>query len=315
MTGKKNRRPVSPHSINLQDPLQGRRWLQLLVPDPGCGFRLQPQLDVPQSTLGFSLRSNRFGLRGPDDDQGDNVILGTSFAMGIAVNNGENWWELGLPNAGWMNLGLAVGFREWNDLLGRFYRGNFQRAWLLYHPNFWAHCRMYERWRQNGQEIFEALRWRRDLVGCDQLKARRIWRRPRLIRSGRLLKISHGGLPMEIDAEYTHLELEQSRDLFERNLRILGEILSRFREVNIVRIRAKQEAVPPADGNEVLAATCHGYDRWFEATRAGLAHLPQVRVLEEPAMGLENFHARDSHWNSQGNRRFASWLQERIKSI
>lgn len=303
---------MKPGRVDLQNPFQGRRWLRLLRPDPTCGFRLQPQLDVPARSLGFSLNSNGFGLRGPDDATGNNVIIGSSFAMGIAVNNGENWWELGLPGSDWLNLGLAVGFREWDDLLKRFYRGSFKSAWLLYHPNFWTHCRAYERWRTSGGDVFQALRWRTDLAWCAYLSVRRALRRPRQLRSGRLLQIPSSGAPMEIDTEYVHLDPDGATDLFERSIDILTGILSQFREVKVVRLRVKQEAVPEANRNEFLRRTCRGYDRWYEATRSRLSRLTTVRELEPPPVRLEDFHHRDSHWNAEGNRRFASWLREQI---
>lgn len=300
------------NSVNLLDPLQGRRWLNLLIPDPECGFRLKPNLDIPANSLGFSLKSNRFGLRGPDDDQGENLILGTSFAMGIAVNNGENWWELALPQSGWMNLGLAVGFREWENLLSRFYRGTFDRAWLLYHPNFWVHCRMYERWRQSGTDVFRALRWRRSLPWCTYLKLRRALRNPKLREAGRLIEIPSDGGPFEIDTEYVHIDFEKGNEIFERNMEILSRILSRFREVTVVRLRVKPELVPEPFVNGRLRNTCAHYDQWYAATISRLAERTRLREKGQPTMELAQYLPCDAHWNALGNHRFAQWFQQQI---
>lgn len=300
-------------NINLQDPFQGRQWLRLLEPDPGCGFRLRPQLDVPSRDLGFSLRSNRFGLRGPEDEAGGGVLLGTSFAMGIAVNNGENWWELGVPERGWLNLGIAVGFREWEDLLERFYRGSFERACLLYHPNFWVHCRMYERWRKSGLDIFRALRWRRDLPFCAWLKLRRALRRPAALRSGRLLEVPTPEGVCEVDAAYVDLDPDADREFTQRNLAILTRILARFREVLVVRVRVKQELVPESHSNAVLRATCRRYDRWHDILKSALAPHPGIRFDEPPAGVMADFHLRDSHWSARGNRQFAGWIASRLQ--
>ncbi|MCW5556727.1 MAG: hypothetical protein KIT22_02620 [Verrucomicrobiae bacterium] len=299
-------------SINLQDPFQGRRWLRLLVPDPECGFRLAPQLDVPARSLGFSLTSNRFGLRGPDDATGDGVLLGTSFTMGIAVNNGENWWELGVPGRGWMNLGIAVGFREWENLLNRFYQGAHDRAVLLYHPNFWVHCRLYERWRKSGLDVFKSLRWRTDLPFCAYLKLRRALRRPASVASGRLLDVPTPDGPMEVDASYVDLDPDADPEFLSRNLAILTSLLARFREVQVVRLRVKQEVVPDAQSNDRLRATCRGYDRWYEILKSGLASHPRIQFNEPPTPELADFHLRDSHWNARGNHRFASWIAGRL---
>ncbi|MBL9175245.1 MAG: hypothetical protein JNL10_17025 [Verrucomicrobiales bacterium] len=301
-------------SVNLLDPLQGRRWLQLLTPDPDCGFRLKPNLNLPARFLGFSLNSNRFGLRGPCDDRGQGVVFGTSFAMGIAVNNGENWWDLALPTSGWMNLGLAVGFREWENLLGRYYRGSFDRAWLLYHPNFWVHCRMYERWRQSGTDVFRALRWRRSLPWCVYLKFRRAYRRPKQLQSGRLIEVHSDGGPFEIDTEYVGMDFDKQSELFERNLEILSRMLSRFRQVTMVRLRVKPELVPDNVANQRLRRTCSVYDQWYEATRSGLHQRVSLDILEGPPMKLPDYLPCDAHWNARGNQCFGEWMRPKIST-
>ena len=79
--------------INYRAPLQARRWIKLLKPHPVYDFLIKPNLKLPISKLGFLFSSNRLGLRSPDNISANTVFIGTSFAMGFAVNNGENWYD------------------------------------------------------------------------------------------------------------------------------------------------------------------------------------------------------------------------------
>jgi hypothetical protein len=298
--------------INLQEPRQARRWLQLLEEDADSGYRLRPDLDVDAAKLGFSLRSNALGLRGPCDPYADNVILGTSYAMGIAVNNGENWYERCLPDYGWLNLGLAVGIPEWIKLLRRYHRGRHGRIVLLYHPNIWAHCLAYERWRDSGLGLFEALHWKTALASCLWLELRRRLRRQRATRAGWHIRVLFQGQCYEIDANYCRIAAEQERAVFDRNISVLLRELATFDQVVAVRLRIRQEVVPVECRNTHLDSLVRQYDRYWDWTAQSLSSLPSCRVLHVDGFTLEHFHPRDTHWNSAGNQYFARWLTRNV---
>ena len=71
-------------------------------------LRFKPNLDYEKHKLGFTFTSNKFGFRGTENHLSDDLILGTSFAMGMSVNNGENWYEnLDIPQP--FNLAIPSG--------------------------------------------------------------------------------------------------------------------------------------------------------------------------------------------------------------
>jgi len=299
-------------AINLQSPLQGRHWLNLIQEDAQCGWRLKPNLDLPASYMGFSFNSNAFGLRGPCDEQAGRVVFGTSFAMGVAVNNGENWHEQCLGSKGWLNLGLAVGFTEWQYLVDRYHHGSKDYALLLYHPNFWTHCQMYERWRTSRLRLFEALRWRKDWWPCLQLTMKKFVRRQLNLRRGRALNVNHDGLIYDIDCRYAFLDCTKETQLINSNMLRMTSLLSGFRQVDVVRIRVKQELVRASSQNAELRDTLKNYEMLWNETKANLSILPQVRLFEPDIFKIEQYHAWDSHWNRVGNRVFADWVRQTL---
>lgn len=281
----------------------------LLEEDARCGYRLKPNLDLPAGDLGFSLKSNSIGLRGPCDPEAGNVIFGTSYAMGIAVNNGENWHELCLPEKGWLNLGLAVGIREWGELLAMHHRGPKERAILLYHPNIWVHCLMYERWRNSSKGVFDALRWRTGWFQCAKLTFRKKLLLHQLQRTGNWLSVDHGEGKYEIDARYSLIQEAVLRGVFERNIAILISILSAFHSVQVIRLPVKQQFVPFAYQSKTLMGTIAQYELLWKNTCERLRILHQAEFHCPNSFELGHYHSVDTHWNANGNRYFSDWLK------
>lgn len=297
--------------LDLTDPLQGRRWLRLLVGDSECGFRMRPNLDVPRSQLGFSCRSNALGLRGPADENAEGVVFGTSYAMGIAVDNGENWHELGLPSAGWLNLGLAVGVPEWQALLRCHHRGPTDTALVLYHPNWWVIGAQYERWRKTGHDVFTAQGWKTGFRQCLELKLRKTWRRLKARRLGEFLRFGQAGETYDIECGYARFAAAQCAELVEQAFSNLQTMLAPFRRVIVLRLPVKQELVPASAQPELLRRTVASYSEMWAMLQQRLGG-GSVRFHEPPDFTLADYHPADSHWNARGNARCAHRVRELV---
>ena len=161
------------YKLDFSHPLQARKWLKLLEPHKRFGFLIKRDKVLPQSLLGFSFSSNRLGLRGPCNQKAGIVCMGTSYAMGFSVNNGNNWWELmGSDSDNILNLGLPVGIAEWLELAKLYYNGKRDTLLLLYHANWYSHEEQYSRWRQTRQRVHEFFRWKTTLTDCTLLSLR-----------------------------------------------------------------------------------------------------------------------------------------------
>lgn len=156
--------------IDFTNPFIVRRWLRMLETDDEIAYLIKPNISFSKREIGFSINSNRFGLRGPATADAKNVIIGTSFGMGFGVDIGKNWYELDLDTRNWFNAALPVGPREWCAILNRFYKGNFEHALFVYHPNVLQHGSAYLRWRDSGRNIFDFWGWRTSFTGCAKIK-------------------------------------------------------------------------------------------------------------------------------------------------
>ncbi|KAF0109292.1 MAG: hypothetical protein FD146_336 [Anaerolineaceae bacterium] len=296
-------------NLNFSDPFQGRRWLKYLRPDPRSGLRLLPNIDDDGRQLGFSLRSNALGLRGPENPRAAGVISGTSFAMGFAVDNGRNWYDLAFDPTGWLNLGLPVGVKELNALLDELYRGPEETLLFLYHPNVYTFTRNFalaQAWKRN---LFEAMGWETRLFKCIELKARKQVRQLRGLRDGSILRFRHGDATYVLSALYNRFDYEKEAETVAQTLAGLHAMFARFRRTLVARVWLKQELVPPQFQNATLWATLANYEQGWELLRKRMYDLPSVTFHAPAGFELSDYYPGDTHWNEAGNRKFATFVR------
>jgi hypothetical protein len=295
--------------LNFSDPLQGRRWLKYLRPDPHSGLRLLPNIEDNGRLLGFSLCSNAIGLRGPDNQQAPKVISGTSFAMGFAVDNGRNWYELALNQLDWLNLGLPIGVDELNALLDELYRGPGETLLFLYHPNVYTFTRNFAIARARGGNLLEAMGWETRLLKCVELKVRKQVRQLRGLHDGSVLRFRHEGATYVLNALYNRFDYESEIETVAQTLTGLRTMFARFRRTLVVRVWLKQELVPLQFQNATLRDTLANYEEGWELLRERMRDLPSVIFHAPVGFELSDYYPSDTHWNEVGNRKFAAFVQ------
>lgn len=300
--------------IDFTNPFVIRKWLQMLEVDDEVGYLLRPGMRYPSRVLGFSIDSNRFGLRGPSAEKADNVILGTSYGMGFGVNVGCNWYELGLDVQNWFNAALPVGPSEWRAILDRFYRGNYEHALFIYHPNFIQHGVTYLKWKQSNKNIFDYLGWKTSLKGCVKLRAGNLLREPQKIRSGRVIYLRENFRKYKINATYANLG-DADLSLCSEVCEALLKILSRFKRVTVVRARIKEEQVPPLQRTDWLQRSLGQYEMSWNATRTTLQKHGSISFHDSGELGLTAYNPYDTHWNALGNQLFASYISREFHNF
>jgi hypothetical protein len=297
--------PDRQRRVNFANPLNGRRWLKLLAPDPRHGIRFKPGLSLDRRELGFSFRSNALGLRGPCATDGPQVLLGTSFAMGLSVDNGDNWYERLLAPDLWFNGAMPVGPRNQIRLLDDVYTGSGSALLYLYHPNVWKTAQGYLAADREGRDIFSVLRWKTDLASAWQLLARWMVKEGAKVASGYSHYARIDGEPWYFNAGYSHLEFDASTVLFETVMGDIETLFARFDKVVVLRVPIKEELAADRGFSPRLKALAAGYDQFWDAFRARLAPHVTAHVAPREEFGFADFLPYDTHWSARGNRKFA----------
>lgn len=292
--------------VNFTNPVNGRLWLRLLQADPRHGLRFRPEIAVGKRVLGFSFRSNRFGLRGPASPEAPNVLLGTSFAMGLSVDEGENWYDRLLDPARWFNAAMPVGPHNQSALLEDLYRGSGDTLLYLYHPNLWKTAQGYLAASAQGRSIFDVMRWKTDSASIALLFPK--WVSKEMAKAARGL--SHyrrvEGQLMHFNAGYCRIDPVADRVLIERVQADLAALFARFRQVIVLRVPIKEELGAMAGFSPRLRALAENYDTMWSLFRDAAPGHVQAVALPPSAFEFGDFLPYDTHWSAAGNRRFAA---------
>jgi hypothetical protein len=296
--------------IDISHPLQARHYLMLLRDDQTTGIRVRENLSIPKGRLGFSFSSNRLGLRGPHDITAQNVVLGTSFAMGLAVDDGSNWYDRCLPASNWFNAGLPVGLTQIEALLDAYIPGKRQACLFVYHPNIWWVSHQYAALKLSEGGAFATFGWKTGYLECLRLSYKRRRALQLKLQSGQNIMFRHQGHQYHVDCKYCRFDFEANSQIVDETVETFRRIMSRFARAIVVRVPVKQELVlAPYSSNSHLAKTVASYDFGWDLLRERTADLGWIRFHKLAEFELGDYQAYDTHWNDAGNEKFARVVQ------
>ena len=294
--------------IDFSNPLQNRKWLNLLVDDPLSGIRIKPNLDLNVREMGFSFKSNRLGLRGPAETSADTVVFGTSYAMGFGVNVGKNWYDY--LNTPFLNLGIPVGPQEELNLLNQYYEGNGKKGLYLYHPNFWYLSYLYKCVKDSGKSVFEVGNWKTKYFDCLKLMIAIFRNRINAQKQGKIILSSIGGIDYKFQSGYCFHEFDVESDFANYTMNSLLSIATKFDEFIIIRLPIKEQLAPISVVNSKLAITRDYYDFCWDIVRTHLSGC--CKIYEPDIFDLKDYLPKDTHWGESGNYKFYEYVKQFI---
>ncbi len=301
--------PFRRRRVNFTNPVNGRLWLNLLQSHPRYGLHFKRDLRMSRHELGFSFSSNRYGLRGPENTLAPNVLLGTSFAMGLSVNDGDNWYEQALDPAQWFNAAMPVGPGNQVKLLDDLYQGSGNTLLYLYHPNIWKTAQGYLTAEERGSSIFEVMRWKADFKSILSLFPKWITKEVAKTWIGLSQYRRTNGRLYYFNAAYCRIDYQTNQDLFRKVSDDFAALFAKFRRVVIVRVPIKEELAADQALSPQLVALAQTYDCFWNAFAATLAPHVRTYALARSAFNFDDFLPYDTHWSVQGNLKFAKLLR------
>ena len=281
------------HLVNFSNPLRGRKWLSTLEPHYRHGIKFLPNLSLAKDILGFTFSTNELGLRGAAEKKAPNVILGTSFAMGLSVDDGRNWYDLVLERGRWFNAAMPVGIENSKMLIDDLYEGERHTLIYLYHPNIWRLSESYNAAYQDKKTIFQKQGWKTDLLSVIKLYPRWIFKEVLKWKAGKSLYCRWGNREFHFDTAYNVFNLSVGRERFAlQQIELFNELFGSFKRVVVVRVPIKEDSVCLTEKTRALKELRVGYDAMWDY-----------------------FRSNDTHWNSSGNELFAERLKEILLNL
>jgi hypothetical protein len=290
--------------INFSNPFKGRRWLQLLQPHARYGMTFIPNLDVPSTKLGFSFRSNEHGLRGPANVLAPGVIMGTSFAMGLSVDNGKNWYDQLDQNA-WFNTGMPVGPANTRAVLDELYRGKGEILLFLYHPNIWKTAVGFVAAEAAQKDIFAQMGWRTDFLYTATRYPVWLVAEVEKVRRGRAIYTTWDRQPFFLNTVYNFIDPGVHEVFLCEQMTILNDIFSRFDNVVVIRTPIKEDSVPETMVTPRLQALRENYDALWTFFQSSVSEHVRINPINHSDFTVNDFLGFDTHWSAAGNQKFA----------
>ena len=291
-------------SVRLSEAPFDRNWLSLLSPDPCFGLTFNSDILYASDFLGFSHQANKWGLKGPDNNLAPSVICGTSFGMGVGVDQGLNWYDLLNLNETYFNISFPVGTKNHIARLNAIYRGSHAKLVFIYHPNIWFTSRCFENAALHGKNIFEFMGWDKRL-GNSRVINKNLWR-TLLKRTLRVSStVSVNGQKFSLNRRYC--VIKNNETFIQNELGQLNLLFSKFKKTICIRVPIREE-VAHHSGLFENGKSVKQFDQLWD----------QVIKLVQPDecldlsrnFKLSDYHSKDNHWNLSGNYRFSEMIAE-----
>jgi len=295
--------------VCFSNPFSGRRWLNLLEPHPRYGLLFKRNLNYSKRVLGFSFATNNLGFRGPSNPEAPGVIFGTSFAMGLSVDNGDNWYELLLDPDKWFNGGMPVGPRNNANVLDDLYRGSYDTLIYLYHPNIWKTAQGFVRAEKTGKDIFQTLGWKTGFWQTLSLYPKWVAKEFYKTKHGWSVHSKWNGQDFFFNSRYNLMDVPKNLEFAKSQMSILNSIFARFKTVLVVRYPIKEDIAGRLGFSDDLRTLAVNNDEWWNFFVSNAA--PSVRTHSLMDGGFESidFHPYDTHWTANGNQKFTELLR------
>ena len=280
----------------------------MLRPETKYGLLFHPNLQSDGRRLGFSFSSNRFGLRGPSAQAGSGVVLGTSFAMGLSVDDGHNWYDLCLDESSWLNVGMPVGPKNHRHVLDDIYQGSYENAVYIYHPNIWKLAKVFWDAERQGKDVFSYLGWKTGLMATAALYPKWVVKEMVKMATGLSLYADWNGRAYHFNPVYNYLDANETGLWLTTVLDDLKQVFDRFKNVIVVKVPIKEEVVNDAVISKKLERLRRNYEDWWQIFTEHFQSTTTIAEIDPSMFVSTDFHPFDTHWAVSGNRKFARML-------
>lgn len=301
--------------INFSNPFRGRVWLSTLQPHYRHGIKFYPNLNFAREVLGFTFKTNNLGLRGLGMARAPNVVLGTSFAMGLSVDEGENWYQLLLDESLWFNAAMPVGIENSLMIIDDLYEGGRDTLIYLYHPNIWRVSESYHAAYRERKTIFTKQGWKTDMGSVIKLYPKWLIKEGIKWMIGKSLYCRWDEKQFHFDTTYNAFNLNQSRRKFSlKQMNLLNDLFSSFKKVIVIRVPIKEDSVPLSHKTKALKKLRDGYDEMWSFFKDNINANVACYSLDHSEFSSDHFHPYDTHWNKVGNKVFADRLRQILRA-
>lgn len=301
--------------IDFNNPKNGRKWLRLFVPHNEYGLLFKKKINLKSKYLGFSFKSNKYGLRGPSNESAPCVLMGTSFAMGLSVNNGENWYEYILNDRYWFNIGMPVGLKNQERLLRNIYKGDYKLLLFIYHPNIWATSKSFHDAENENKDIYEYQQWKVDYFSVLYLRMKYVIKKMIKFYKGEYVSAKFGKNKYFINCNYSFYDYEKNIEFLTQEIERCKGMFNDFEQVLIIRPPIKEQVYEMRSDVDKLKNLCSNYNSIWSLFVGSLSEMQNCFFVDLKGYFFEmnDFLPNDTHWSYSGNKKISDIIGDILK--
>ncbi len=302
--------------IDFSNPILGRKWLSLFQSSLRFGLRFEKNVDIGSEYLGFSFTSNKFGLRGPCDVSANTVLSGTSYAMGMSVDKGYNWYELSPRFCEVFNIGMPMSMVEQSNVLNKYFVGNRSHLIFIYHPNFWLIAKQFFNSRNSKKDIASFMSWKTSQKYLPKLLIRWILKTFVKRLTSKVLYRKIDAQKIKLDTIYSKVDISADMNFVSCEMMAINDLLASFDKVTIVRVPIKEQIYWKQTSDKRLDSLIRNFDdNWRLFTSNVEKEFSTLDLVASNKFSLAHYLPFDTHWNRRGNRVFHDSITEFLKTI
>ncbi len=298
------------NKVNLSNPIYATRWLRQLVGSNRFGLSFRINAFTPEKYLRFSNKSNQFGLKGPCNVNSETVVCGTSFGLGVGVNQGKNWYDLLPKFKGYFNISFPVSTRNHLNRLDELYKGSYENLIYIYHPNLWVTSKGFYEAEKVGLDIFSYNKWKTTNISLYGLIPR-FW----LKKTIRYLKgfDSYEKISKNyyhFNNTYSYINLNDHNGFTSEEVGQLNELFKRFENVYMIRVPIKEELMESCRSNAFRRKATDNYNDNWKFMKKKFPNVSYSNFNSD--FDFDDFLPFDTHWSEKGNQTFSLLLNKII---
>jgi hypothetical protein len=295
---------MSQYKVDLTNPYYGRRYLKCFKSEKDLGIIFKKKsYYYPKNLLNFSILTNKLGLKGSSNVNSNKVVCGTSFTIGIGVDEDECWYNK-VGDQDFFNAGFPTGVINHKMRLKKFYTGNYETLIFIYHPNTLYLDYKYTLAYKEGGNIFEVLNWKTSLISLPRLYIK--WKaRERIKESKGIIKYVNDefGNKKKLDFSYCNHNFDEK--IIDQYTMNLESLINSFKTVILFRIPIKELLY--LKDHDMNSKTLESYNKNWSITEQIFRSHENCTIYDLiNEFTLSDYNEKDTHWNEKGNLKFST---------
>lgn len=280
------------------------KYNELLEENDGVGWLYKRNYSNEDGGMGFRLKINRLGLRGPSDTGAGNIVIGGGFGTCFGVDEDKAWFADKVFEKDWISLCYACEPNQLQRLLKKNLKTVYKsrRAIVLYEAAFWS--------VGISKEI--SVEKDREPLGVEEAFAKEresFYEFFNKIYEGVIRVVSNGERKL-VNCRYAQFDFVKNAKKCEYVIQKWISILEEFDEIIVLRIPNKEYIYAGEAEDDNFGKLKENQDFGWKLFKTEMGAIRNIKFFEPDDFAISDYFCTSSYLNASGNRKLRKWISE-----